>query len=56
MEVLEVEDDPYMWVPHVSGGGWARVEVKGSLGRGTIRISTEVLARHAACGVCWRAT
>jgi hypothetical protein len=52
MEVFEVEDDPYTWVPQVSGGGWARVEVKGAVGKGTIGISTEVLVWRAivACG------
>jgi hypothetical protein len=34
MEVLEVEDDSYMWVPHVSGRGWVRVKVKEAIGRG----------------------
>jgi hypothetical protein len=46
--VFEVEDDPHMWVPQVSGGGRAQVEVEGAVGMGMIAISAEVLAWHVA--------
>jgi hypothetical protein len=47
MEVLEVEDDSDMWVPHVSGSS----QVKGAVGRGTMRISHEsaCVAASVAC-------
>jgi hypothetical protein len=47
MEVLKVENDSDIWVPHVSGGG----RVKGGVGRGTIRISREA-ACVATCVAC----
>jgi hypothetical protein len=50
MEVLEVEDDSNMWVPHVSGS----IQVKGVVGRGTMGISREgacVAASVACAGV-----
>jgi hypothetical protein len=40
MEVLKVEDDSDMWVPHVRGSS----QVKGAVGKGTIGIS-----RGGAC-------
>jgi hypothetical protein len=45
MEVLEVEDDSDMWVPHGSS------QVKGAAGRGTMRISHEsaCVAASVAC-------
>jgi hypothetical protein len=49
IEVLEVEDDSNMWVPHVSGSS----QVKGAVGRGTMRISREgaCVAVSVACHI-----
>jgi hypothetical protein len=52
MEVLEVEDDSYMWVPHVSGQWWARVKVK----QGRQRNFAQRCLRGIRRGVRWRAT
>jgi hypothetical protein len=52
MEVLEVEDDSDMWVPHVSGSS----QVKGAVGRGMMGIFARRRLRGSVRGVRWRAT
>jgi hypothetical protein len=54
MEVLEVEDDSYMWVPYVCGRGWARVKVKEAIGSGAngiLRKGAYVVCAVACAGV-----